>query len=238
VNVLTIAMAFDEAYMVPYFIRHYRQLGHVTIYDDHSDDGTAKIARSLGATVLPVESQNKDVESRLVQIKNHAWKPVREQYDWVIVVDMDEFLYHEDLAHVLQRSRELRATVLLPCGYQMVSAGPPREPGPITAEITRGVPSTWYSKPCCFDPKQIREINYRPGAHIADPTGDVRMLPYPGLKLLHCRYMGAEWVLAGDTVRRPRRVDRPSARFPDYNDTPENVRSSIAALEAQATEVV
>jgi hypothetical protein len=46
-----------------------------------------------------------------------------------------------------------------------------------------------------FDPHRITEINYKPGAHEADPEGIVKTGKYEDLKLLHYKNLGIEYVL-------------------------------------------
>jgi glycosyltransferase involved in cell wall biosynthesis len=242
-KVLTIAMMRDDAPIVPYFVRHYRQFSDVLIFDDHSTDNSAAIAATEGASVRPVDDEDDSLglQERLLRAKNHAWKPVRETVDWIIAVDVDEFLYHENMSYVLRRARELEATVLAPCGYQMVSDRPPRGSGLITNEICRGVISPLYSKLCCFNPLKIDEINFDIGGHYTAPTGaGVTLLPYPGLKLLHYHYLGVEYTL--ERYARRNRTwqdrDRPFTYWRELADTPEYVRGVVAALDAQAADVV
>lgn len=240
-NVLTVAMARDEEALIPYFVRYYMELGDVTLFDDNSTDDTASAARAEGATVLPVEGQQEEhMEHRIVRAKDHAWKPVRNNYDWVIAVDVDEFLYHKDgLADALYRCHEQGATVLQPIGYEMVSDAFPSGPAHITAQVRRGVPEALYSKQCCFDPRRITDINYGIGAHHANPEGTVRVVAYQGLKLLHYRFLGHEWIANRFANRRrwQAKYDTPEG-WCTYSETPGQLRDIIAELDAKATEVI
>jgi Glycosyl transferase family 2 len=240
VNVLTITIARDEEQLIPYFVRHYRQYGDVKVYDDSSEDGTADAARAAGAEVLPVEGPAWDhVEWQIIGVKNHNWKPFRDQYDWVIAVDADEFLYHTDLPHVLQDSQDHRITVLEPQGYQMVSDRPPSKGGLITDEIRRGDPCWLYSKRCCFNPQRVTDINFGIGAHFADPKGEVRVLAHPKLKLLHYHFLGLDYVMAryANRVRWQANTQTPEG-WRDYKETRQQVQETIADLDAKATEVI
>ena len=241
-RILTIAMARNEEAMVPYFVRHYAPLGDVTIFDDHSEDDTASVARAEGAKVMPVEGQEQDLlEYRLLRAKNHAWWPVRNDYDWVIAVDPDEFLYHEDLPGALQHSQDMGATVLAPCGYQMVSLVFPTGPRPITEQVRRGVISPMYSKLCCFNPKKISGINFGVGSHYANPQGEVQLMSYPGLKLLHYHYMGLDWIDTRYTNRRRWNAEAnfvPPQGWCTHVENREQLKEIITALDAQATEVI
>lgn len=239
-RVLTFTVARNEADLIPYFVRHYRRFSDVTVFDDASDDDTARVARAEGATVLPVHGAGgPDIEHRIIGVKNYAWKPVRRRYDWVIAVDADEFLYHERLVRALHNARKRGATVLEPCGYQMVSDNPPCKEGLITDEIRRGAPCWLYSKRCCFDPKRIIEINFAVGAHYAHPLGKVQILTYPGLKLLHYHFIGVDRVVAryANRVRWQTNTHVP-AGWRDYKETREQVQETFNELNAKATEVI
>jgi hypothetical protein len=67
-----------------------------------------------------------------------------------------------------------------------------------------GTQDDWYSKPAIFDPNAITEINYAPGAHTCDPTGNVLEDRSPELKLLHYRFLGRDYVLKRFETRRQR----------------------------------
>jgi glycosyltransferase involved in cell wall biosynthesis len=239
-NVLTMAIAFEEALLLPYFIRHYRQLGDVMIVDDHSTDGTADVAQVEGARVLPIEHHDgEEVEHRLLRTKNHAWKQFREQYDWVIIVDIDEYLYHPDgLNDVLLKSKERGTTLLVPTGYMMISYQPPVGPDPLFTQFRRGVHHQPSSKPCCFNPSQIIDINFAIGAHTAEPTGDVHRMEYPGLKLLHYHYLGLDWVMSRYAARKPRRLEQSEPCWVNYRESVEQVAAAMAKYGAEATEVI
>jgi hypothetical protein len=241
-KILSYAMVRNEEALLPYFIRHYHALGDVTIFDDHSEDDTVSVARAEGATVLPVEGQEQDLlEHRLLRCKNHAWWPVRNDYDWVIAVDSDEFLYHENLLGALQHSQDLGATVLAPCGYQMVSMVFPTGPRPITEQIRRGTICPMYSKLCCFNPKRISGINFAVGSHYADPQGEVQLLPYPGLKLLHYHHLGLDWLDTRYTSRRRWNAEAqflPPLGWCTHNETRERLQEILTSLNARATEVI
>ena len=197
-KVLTVALAQNESRLIRHFVQHYHKLGDVRIYDDHSTDDTVAAARAEGATVIPIEGQEPhELESRLCWVKNHSWKSVRDDYDWIIAVDIDEFLYHENLPEVLRHSHELNVPVLLPCGYEIASYEAPRDDIPVTTQMRRGAVNPCYSKPCCFCPRRLDEINIYGGGHHAAPSGAFHFFfPYPGLKLLHYRYLGVAWVVA------------------------------------------
>jgi hypothetical protein len=228
-RVLTVALVQNESKLVRHFVRHYRRLGDVRIYDDHSADGTASAAAAEGAAVIPIaDVEPYELEARLLWVKNHSWKQVRDDYDWIIAVDGDEFLYHENLPEVLRHSHELGVPVLLPCGYEIASYDPPQDDIPVTTQMRRGAVNPCYSKPCCFCPGRVDDINMWGGAHHATPSGSFHyFFPYPGLKLLHYRYLGVAWVVARlSNQKRPWSVDAPK------------LERDIVALDQRSSEII
>lgn len=238
-KILTIAMACDEQDLITYFVRYYRQLGDVIIFDDESSDDTAALARAAGARVLPVAQDEPEPEFRLQRMKNHAWKPMRDQYDWIIVVDVDEFVYHENLEYVFHDARAMDASILITQGYNMISDGPPQGPEPIIKQIRQGALWASMSKPCCFDARRVAEINYVVGGHNCGPQCAGWLSPYPGLKLLHYHYLGIDWVMKRYADRRRQRRGVPPIQgWRDYRDTLDQLREFLADIASRAVEVV
>ena len=57
---------------------------------------------------------------------HECWKRSRGSADWVIVIDIDEHLFHPDLTEVLMRYKTLGITIVPALGYQMISEEFPR----------------------------------------------------------------------------------------------------------------
>jgi hypothetical protein len=190
------AVCWNEEVLLPYFLRHYGRFAQrIIVYDNESDDASLKIARAFPqASVRIFQTGHEMRDDVLLDIKNNDWKESRGEADWVIVVDIDEFLWHEDLLAHLGDSR--KRGVALPAieGFEMLADAPPKQPGQIYDEIQWGAPEPLYAKRCIFDPDAIREINYGAGCHAACPLGNVVEDHVPGLKLLHFRFLGRRWI--------------------------------------------
>lgn len=95
ITVMTIP--HNECEMMPFFIRHYRPIAdRIVVYDNASTDGTAEIARQMGCEVTPIAGVNGELRDWWNCSKKAA--AGRELGgDWMIVPDVDEFLYHPDL---------------------------------------------------------------------------------------------------------------------------------------------
>ncbi len=124
-------------------------------------------------------------EQSMMEWRTSYWKEARGQYDWAIVVDMDEFVHFDpcngssSLKHFLWEHRH-DADVIAPVGYDMYHEGFPF-PEPTTTREDKGMPLLLtevavqgyrtsliedqsyptYSKPCIVQVNKVRTPNKR-----------------------------------------------------------------------------
>ena len=103
--------------------------------------------------------------------------------DWVIVCDMDEFLYHENILELLDTTQ---ATIVRSVAYQMLSIEED-----LCVNVKEGTRDTLYDKCILFRPDKITQMNWGPGCHNCDPTGD-RVYLNNTIKLLHFSLIGKD----------------------------------------------
>jgi len=185
----TYTICYNEAKILPYFLKHYLQYGDVFIFDNYSTDGSVDIAQKAGAKVTSYDSGNELRDDIYIQIKNNCWKG--SAADWVIIVDCDEFVYHADLPGIL---KDTEFTAFEPTWYEMFSEEFPVTDGQIYDVIKRGYEA--WPKLNLFRPSELTEINYEIGCHIAHPTGNVN-LNYAAseIKTLHMRHLGKQYII-------------------------------------------
>lgn len=190
--------------ILPYFLRHYSGFcDQIVFYDNMSTDGTREIIRGCSKAVLvDFDTTGQIDEQHYLRIKNHAYKQSRGVADFVIVADIDEFLYHPRLGDVLTKYKTEGVTLPRVDGYNMVSLLHPRQNGDLIKLVKRGRYSPQYSKRCVFDPQL--EINYLPGAHRCEPVGTVVESQDASLKLLHYHYLGCASVISRYRAYRER----------------------------------
>lgn len=182
------ATCYNEEIMLPYFLKHYKQFASkITIFDNMSSDNSVKIMNEYGIDVISFNTNNKFEESVLMNIRNNCWK--QSDADWVIVCDIDEFIYHPNLIEILSNTK---ANHIITEGYEMMSEKLPTTDGQIYDEIKTGFLKPDYSKPCLFKPNQLTNINFSPGSHTANPTGNVNSISNSGIKLLHYKYLNRD----------------------------------------------
>jgi hypothetical protein len=193
------AVCLNEALLIPYFLAHYGVfVDRITIFDNGSTDNSIELLSSHPKVqIVPFDTGGKMDDSRIHKTLDKAWKASRGLADFVIVCDIDEFLYHPDISGLLCEMREQDYTVLHPHGYQMSSERLPEFCGDaITKIVNTGSPNAkHYSKMLLFNPNRIKEINYTIGRHHARPTGRIKIYRTASAKLLHYKYVDRDSVL-------------------------------------------
>ena len=192
------AVCWNEEKMLPFVFDYYKDIvDHFFIYDNYSTDNTKRIvSEQKNASLLYFGKDGEFNDEYNREVKNNRWKQSRGKADYVIVCDVDEFVYHPDLSDCLKKMK--KAHVSLPDieGFEMYSeAFPEYHSGALITEmVQQGVPSFWLDKKVLFDPHRIVDINYSVGSHQSNPVGMVKNGEKP-LKLLHYKHLGVDYLL-------------------------------------------
>lgn len=193
IDVFTVC--YNEELMLPYFIRHYLSFcENIYIYDNYSTDKSEEIARQYEHVhIEKFDTGNEFREDITIDLKNNCWK--KSKADLVIVCDLDELLYHNNMVRFLKRFKSKGYSIARPIAYDMFSENVPTGNGQIYEEIYRGNLNMFMSKMILFDPHQLNEINFEPGCHYAIPEGHVKLYQKDlALKLLHFKYLSLDYV--------------------------------------------
>jgi glycosyltransferase involved in cell wall biosynthesis len=151
----------------------------ITVYDNISTDNTVGIALDNECKVIPFDTNGEMDELTLMNIRNNCWKD--SDAKWCLVVDADE-LVDIDLTYLMNSTFEM-----VKCkGYEMFGI----EEDTIET-LVYGCESFGYCKPVLFQPKYIRETNFAPGSHSANPILTHRhplRLSENNVKLFHTKW--------------------------------------------------
>jgi hypothetical protein len=167
-------LCFNESVLLPHTIKHYKKYlpsCKITIYDNESTDNSIEIAKELGCSVVSWSSHNILNEDLQINLRNTVWKKCIS--GWIIMADMDEYVCvtEEDLLE----ETNLGTTVLKIKGYDMIGESTTIDLSDIDLqEIKKYVNSSLESKNLCFKRDAIRNMNYGPGSHTCNPTGNVK----------------------------------------------------------------
>ena len=195
-------LAYNEALIMPYALRHYRTFARrIFVHDGRSTDATRDIAREYGAEVVDWDTNDSLDDQMAIVLKDTCWKGTDAR--WVIVPDADELIYFPKGADETLRAYEAqRLPMVRPHGWNMYSPTLPTTAGQIYDEIRQGAPADdmWlYCKPILFQPAMIKHTGFSVGAHNSNTVlRDNRMLPKltdrpfsdPPSLLLHYKWIG------------------------------------------------
>lgn len=186
------AICYNEEKLLPYFLRHYSTFcDAITIYDNQSTDSSQKIIDSNPITnLISYDTGNEIRDDIYLEIKNNCWK--KSKADWVIICDIDEFVYHTYIRDILAHMDHI--TAITPEWFNMFSEKFPVTKRQIYTEVNRGM--SGGAKLNLFRPGELTEINYGPGCHACHPEGNVMLSQWTGIKTLHFRYLSKEFVLS------------------------------------------
>lgn len=201
------AVCWNEEQMLPFVFDYYGKfVDRFFIYDNYSSDRTKEIvAAAPNATLIPFGEEGQFDDSANQKVKNSAWKKSRGRADFVVVCDMDEFLYHPDVPKVLADMQKQHISLPRTRGFEMYSETfPDHRDGLLTDLVRNGIRGEWYDKFLVFDPYRIVEINYAEGAHELDPIGFVHYSENEKFKVLHYKNIGIDYVLSRYRMLRER----------------------------------
>ncbi len=186
-KVETFIVAHNEEFLMPYLLRHYTLFSDVVILENNSTDRTIEIAESFTRTkVLRLKTEDVKDNQWIIDVKNSVYKSSKA--DYVIVVDADEFVYHEDILSILQIAKSNGADIVLTNWYEMCSTFLPSGQGQIYDEIKTG--HLGGAKVNIFSPKI--DINYEVGCHKSHPNTDKCF--HSSIKTMHFRNISLDWV--------------------------------------------
>lgn len=192
--------------MLPYFFRHYDSIvDRYFICDNGSTDRSRDLLAANRNVVLgEFRIDGGSFVQAATNHYNQCWKQSRGAADWVIVVNVDEHVYHPDLRGYLQACTTNGVSILRPEGYNMVADGWPPSRQPLWKTVRHGMRDPIWDKPQVFDPNRIQEIDFSPGRHAASPIGEAVFPRNERARLLHYKYLGADYLLRRHAELRAR----------------------------------
>ena len=194
----------NEAKILTYFFRHYDQfVNRYFMYDDNSDDGSREIiqANSKAALFQPPLSGLDD--TMFANLHSTEYKILsRNQADWVICVDADEFVYHPRILHELEMAALVKHQIIRCEGYQMISREFPNTDRQIYDQVRLGIQDSRYSKAVLFNPSI--DLRFEVGRHATIATEPIKE---SDVKLLHFRYLSEEYFKAKHAANFSRLTD-------------------------------
>jgi hypothetical protein len=202
------AVSWNEEYILPNFFRHHKSLyDKITVLDDGSTDRTLQILSSEPNVVVRRAPKEASYISRNTRLYNEMWKEGRGEADWVVVGNLDEFIYAADLRGYLRECQRRKVTVVPTLGFEMIARERVPPDQDLVATVRRGAPNLGMCKVAIFDPNEVDEIGYAHGRHTARPAGAIRAAEPGRVLTLHYKRIGLE-----ETFARYQRQDAQRSR--------------------------
>lgn len=192
-------LCYNEMALMPFAVDYWKTVADkVFVLDNGSNDGSIEYLQSIpGVEVIHFGDGSGFNDKVNMRVKNHVWKASRGKADFVIVTDFDEFMYAKDLRAELQGMKDRGETICKPRGYNIYSKTfPEYQEGKLCHEICgKAIADKMFCKVAIFNPNEIREIRYEPGAHNCRPLGNVKWYSGDKIFLLHHKNIGLDYVL-------------------------------------------
>lgn len=177
IKVDVFTLCYNEMDILPFVIDYWKLFArHVYVFDNGSDDGSVEYLKKFNwISVMPFYSDGFN-DGRHVDIKNNMWKI--SDADFVVVCDMDECLYHENIMDVLQYMKHNGQSISCTAQLSTISNDFHEYPG--NGKLYHQLDGVRFGnninlgdKCIIFNPRMIQQICYEPGAHKCHPIGIV-----------------------------------------------------------------
>lgn len=200
---------YNEEIMLPFFLKHYSSIAKkIVIYDNQSTDSSLQILKDWKDCEIEIreyDTNDKLDNQTLINIKNECWKNADTEY--VVVCDLDEFLYHSNLNDYIKKNSD--ADIFNIQGYNMIGNEIPENNLEYLYNIIKcGVSDINFSKNIFFKKTNMIQSNYGPGAHSNNFKGHKRLIKTDDeLKLLHYKWLSCQYVIDKHKMLKNRRSE-------------------------------
>ncbi|WP_250433011.1 glycosyltransferase family 2 protein [Hanstruepera flava] len=191
-------LCYNESLMIRHTLNYYTTFcSEITILNNNSSDNSIEIVKTEypNVKIKNFGVENSFREDTQTELKNNCWK--NSDADYVIVCDMDEFLYSDDLESKLNLLDKQRPAICSVIGYEMFSKKFPKNYNEsLLDQVKYGIRNYRFDKSIIFNPKKIKNINYDFGAHTClpefyDKKAEDILIEF---KLLHFKYLSKKYL--------------------------------------------
>lgn len=207
VKIWVFSICWNEAFMLPWFLKHYETFADkIIIWDENSNDGSRQLIKSHSKCELrDWPHKGLDDEKFLYAVNNWSKEAIGKA-DWIIWPDIDELLYHPNPRDALLAPN---GDVIPSVGYALIAKHPPDNlfgVNQIYDKIGTGYRQENYDKRIIW--RTHVNIQHTIGRHTYGnewPKFSGKLSTNTEFKLLHCHHLcGAEFT----RIRNLRNYDR------------------------------
>jgi 2-polyprenyl-3-methyl-5-hydroxy-6-metoxy-1,4-benzoquinol methylase len=219
-KIAAVTMVYNEALILPYFLRHYEYLDEIhVLYETDSTDETLSILKQAQNVVIEdchIEGGLDDID--VVNLTNDTVRRIRA--DWIYVVDPDEFILpHNESSHDFL-IRQKNCNVVRAALFNVYRHRTDKDLNPSLPPV----PQRIHGDPNIFstyqDENRAANIFYIKPI-VVRPSNRIRFLPGKHFILGHVKvspefYAGAHWRMADPAIALDRRMEH-RARHSERN---------------------
>lgn len=187
-------LTYNEEAILPFTLDYYSSFCEkIIIYDNESNDSSNEIFKRYKKVSVVKWKSDTINELNYLQIKNNAYKNSRkDNVDYVIVCDCDEFLYHPNLVEKLKDFKQQGIDMPMVKGFEMISETFPEYNSElITKKIKEGCDNDFLNKNIVFNP--MKEVAFGIGGH-TNQSPDSTKTERAELMMLHYKFLSKEYV--------------------------------------------
>ena len=194
-------LCYNEEKLVPFMLDYWNEFAtNVYVLDNQSTDKSVELLLAetrFNVEIISYQSNNELNDAIYLELKNNVWKRSIGKCDFVVVCDFDEALFGKNIMNELSYMKENNQTICFPTTFNMFSNDfPSYNKNMLLHDVVKtGVDYYSFGKRVLFNPNQIKEINYDPGAHSCHPIGNIRYYDKNNIYLFHFKYLSIEYVL-------------------------------------------
>ena len=207
-------ICYNEMKIIPFVVDYWKKLNlrHIYIYDSNSNDGCIEYIKQNLNNVTILQQEVNDMDELYFQkLKNTCWK--NSDADFVIMCDIDECIIpDDDFFNILNYMKEHNMTYTYTWFLQTIS-----EKFPVydntkllhEYENIKIIPQNKNDKCLIISPKNINNMNYCPGAHTCNPTGNVKLYDkwqINPIKTIHIQDLSYEYTINKFNERKARQA--------------------------------
>ena len=209
VKVDVYVLCYNEEKLVPFMLDYWAEFAtNVYVCDNMSTDNSVELLlkeKRFNIEILTYNSNNELNDGIFLYLKNNIWKRSIGKCDFVVMCDFDEALYSNNIIGELKYMKDNNMTICFPKIFDMYSQEFPTYDVDLLHDIIKlGFPYQEFGKRLLFNPNEIKEINYAPGAHSCFPIGNVKYYDRENLFLFHYKSLSIEYILNRYKIYRER----------------------------------
>lgn len=188
-KIYVLTICWNEELFLPVFLNYYSFADKIIIFDNFSSDNSINIIKQFKNTEIVKYNTNEQIRDDIyLVIKNDIWKDFKKECDWMIIVDIDEIVYHPMGLKQYLLNLPSNVSMIKSNGFEMFSNGF-NLPFDIFRVYNRGIKNSKHCKFNVINTKLVNAINYLPGCHDAIPNHRGIIYNDPNLKMLHYKFI-------------------------------------------------